>query len=134
MESGTFLLASFATLAVGTAMLCSYVYGLYRLGFSLGCRFLSNGPIPLGALLLALGCIPFSAAFALLPMDAFWKAPLVLSVYIVHAQPVCIGYWGARLVNRSDEEHRWAKIADDWLAEWECRPSEEARDEPFGTL
>ena len=130
MDSGTFLLSVFGALVFGTIIVCGYTYLLHRLGYWMAQRDSESSPRWLGVLLLAVAWIPVSFFGFLLPIDPFMKAACALSLYLVHAQPCCLGYWGGRLARQIEHERRWRKNIDDWLGEWECEPSKLSRDEP----
>lgn len=130
MESGTVFLATLAVLTVGTASLCAYLYGLFRLGCAVSAKWAVRQPLAIGVCLVAAPWTLLPIIVALSPVEPFWRLPIGLSLFILHAQPFCLGYCSGRIARREEDERRWAKNTDDWLAEWECRPSEGARDDP----
>jgi hypothetical protein len=128
LESTSFFLAALVILAFGTALGCAYVYAMYLVGRRLGSR-LFLGWLPwIGMGLITLHCAVLALPAVLAPVGPFMQLALGLSLFVLHAQPLCVGYLAERLIRRDEKERRWAKNADDWLAEWECRPIEEPRD------
>jgi len=112
-------------LAVASVALGAYAYALYLFGRWLARRRRWKASPKLATSLLAVAWVPVAVPAAFLPMDPFIKTALVISLYILHAQPCCVGYWAGREIRKRESERRWNRNVDFWLSEWECRPSEE---------
>jgi hypothetical protein len=120
VSSATFFFGTLAFVAIGSAILIGHLVGMYALGRALAQRGTSRQSAVWGVVLLsAAWLVPCSAAL-LLPVPAFMRAPVAASVYLLFAWPSGVGYWAGRILRRQDQENRWSKNADDWLAEWEC--------------
>jgi hypothetical protein len=75
--------------------------------------------------MIGVALIPLPVLTAFLGIDPFMKVAAVISVYLVHAQPIGIGFWAGRELRRINDEKKWRRNVDNWLGEWECQASEE---------
>lgn len=112
---------SMVVLAVGTATLLGYTFVLYRLGRILAEHLGSRLSPTLGAVLIGVAWLPVSLLALVVPVGPIVQIGLAICLYVVHAQPTCVGFWAGRALDRMESERRWTKNADDWLADWECR-------------
>ncbi len=116
-------------MVVLTVALGTYVSGLFHAGVWLGNRARQGFPIWQGIAVVGLGWAPITMAALSLPLAPPLKAAAVAVLYLLHAPPMAIGYWGGRTASRDESEKRWSKNVDDWLGDWECRPTQEQHDE-----
>ncbi|MFQ3586320.1 MAG: hypothetical protein SNJ74_07380 [Fimbriimonadaceae bacterium] len=125
MDIGAVFAISLVALLFGTTFVCGYTFLLHRAGFSLGMRCRGKNSPWRGTVSLALAFVPIGALFALLPFGPVWlKAVVVCSVYLVHAQPVCVGFCAGWKVGHEQLRRQFKKNVEDWLGEWECRLGE----------
>lgn len=116
-----FFVTCVAILAIGTPALLGYSFLLYRLGRSLA-RLDGLGISAIaGTILTAILALPIAALALVFPFDPVVQLGIAVSLYYLHAQPLCVGFWAGRETRRLEHERRWSKNADDWLGEWECR-------------
>ncbi len=119
-----FFLGSLLATAVVTVALYAYTIVVFGLGRAFARIDPVQPPPRIGALALAVLWIAPSMLAWLLPLVPVMKLAAALAFYVLHAQPFCFGYLAERLLRIRTAERRWSKNADDWLAEWECRPAE----------
>jgi hypothetical protein len=120
MEAGQVLLY-ILLIAFASFWLAAYSYGLYSLGRRLalqpGLRLKANRTL---TGMVALACI-LAGATLLIDLELPFKIVAVVGIFILHAQPTCVGFWaGCELGKKADQE-LFRERTDEWLSEWEHR-------------
>jgi hypothetical protein len=128
-STATFFMGSLAALVLGGAALSAYAYLWFRFGNWMGLRARSRGSLGWSTARFALAWIPVGIPALFLPADVYVRSAGALCLFVLHAQPACLGYYSGRLTAKQERDRRWNKNADDWLAEWECRPVSSSQDE-----
>lgn len=125
MDIGAVFAISLATLLFGIAFVGGYTFLLHRAGFRLGMRCRGKTSPWRGTVGLALACVPIGALFALLPFGPVWlKVVVVCSVYLVHAQSICVGFCAGWKVGSEQLRRQYLRNVEAWLGEWECQLGE----------
>ena len=121
MEGGLIplLIAGFAFVSF---WLCLYIFGLYTFGKRLANRFRLQCKPSVAAVLIAFFVLLIDVPFLALQWEAVPKLTLLFGIWLVHAQPLMIGYWTAFDLGRKDDEDRWKRNTESWVSNFEERP------------
>jgi hypothetical protein len=130
--SGEQILINIVALALGTLWLCGYIFGLYSLG-----RRAARAPLLRARPKMAFGIFMFGASLLtstllLFDLDLIYLAALMVCVWLLHAQPVSVGFWAGLEIARKEDEEAWERNVDVWLREWEDRIPEWTPDDLDG--
>ncbi len=101
-----------------------YVFGLYCGGKWLASKYrMKLKPLAAAALISVLA---LAVDLPILPFDlqAVHKLTLLFGLWLIHAQPLSIGYWAGYDAQRKADERRWAQNAEAWVSDFEERPPE----------
>lgn len=117
-----------AAFAVFSFWLCLYVYGLFQAGKWLASRWRLRLKPAAACAMFAI--VALAADLPALPfqMESIYKLTLLFGLWLVHAQPIALGYWAGYDAGREADEERWASRVSEWLGEFEDRPPECFRD------
>lgn len=118
MEAGAILLF-LVVLVFATFWLGLYCYFLYQAGRRIADKYRVRFTPKVAAILFALAGCAIAAPFALLELDVIYKTCLIFGVWLIHAEPVSVGYWAGSDIGRGADLERWDQTTDEWLAEWE---------------
>lgn len=118
MEAGVIVLF-FILLAFAIFWLGIYCYLLYQAGRKLSRDFRVKVGPRMAAVLFGVGAAIIASPFALLEIDLIYKYCLIFVVWLIHAEPISVGYWAGVEIERGDDLQRWDEKTDLWLAEWE---------------
>jgi hypothetical protein len=118
MEAGAVILF-LILLAFGTFWLGIYCYLLYQAGRKLAERFrVKIGP-KLAAVIFGCGAAVIAAPIGWLELDIIYKSCLIFGIWLIHAEPISVGYWAGVEIGHGDDLQRWEEKTDQWLADWE---------------
>lgn len=118
MEAGAFILF-LILLAFATFWLGIYCYLLYQSGRKLAERYrVYLSPRAAAAVFGVISAL-IAAPVAILDIDLIYKSCLIFGIWLIHAEPVSVGYWAGSDIGRGEDVQRWNEKTDQWLAEWE---------------
>lgn len=118
MEAGAILLF-LVVLVFATFWLGLYCYLLYQGGRKVAEKYRVRFTPRVAAVAFGLASILIAAPFAFLEIDAIYKSCLIFGVWLIHAEPISVGYWAGADIGRGADLERWDENTDQWLAEWE---------------
>ncbi|HZH97820.1 MAG TPA: hypothetical protein VEX38_02510 [Fimbriimonadaceae bacterium] len=120
MEAGQVFL-NICLIAFASFWLAAYTYGLYSLGRRLAQRpSLRLKPRHvLACVLLTAGLLSWATVG--IDMAIAFKIAAVVGIFILHAQPTCVGFWAGCEIGRKADQELFRERADEWLREWETR-------------
>lgn len=127
MDNPWILILYLGVLALATFWMCVYIYGLYRLGRVLACRYRTKPVLTLSCIFLF--AVALAAGGYFLPVDMFVKAGVMFSVWLLHAQPLVVGFWAGMEIGRKEDVLRWQSRTEEWLQEWESPVPKWLKDE-----
>lgn len=108
------ILLAFATFWIGV-----YCYVLYQAGRKLAEQYRVHVGPKLAAVIFGVGAAVLAAPFGFLDVDLIYKSCLIFGVWLIHAEPISVGYWAGVDIGRGDDLQRWDEKTEQWLAEWE---------------
>ncbi len=127
MDGGAIVLWIFA-LSIATFWLCLYVYGLYSAGKWLAKRYRLRLRPTAATLLIAVSVLLIDIPVLPFQMEAIYKLTLMFGLWLVHAQPLAVGYWIGYEVERQRDLDRWNTTLREWVSEFEERPPDFMRE------
>lgn len=99
-----------------------YVYALYAVGRWLANRYRTRVSPWVMACVFSLAGVIIALPALSVPLDSISRYTLVFSVWLLHAQPPAVGYWGTTQVQRERDMARWKRTTDEWIGEFEDAP------------
>lgn len=116
------VLALMAAIAFSLFWMGVYVYALYTVGRGLARRFRLRFRPAIMALAFSLfaGAVAFPALH--IDLDPISRATLAFAIWLIHAQPLSVGYWATTELQRQRDLDRWEQTVDEWVNEFETAP------------
>lgn len=122
------VLGLMVAIAFALFWLGAYVYALYAVGRWFAHRYRTViAPWKMGLGFSAIGAV-IALPLIYVPLDPISRYTLVFSVWLLHAQPPAVGYWGTAQVQRERDIARWNRTVDEWIGEFEDAPPAWMRD------
>lgn len=118
MEAGAILLF-LVVLVFATFWLGLYCYLLYQAGRRISDHYRVKISPKAAAVIFGVASMLVAAPFALFSIDAIYKSCLIFGVWLIHAEPISVGYWAGSDIGRGADLERWEENTDQWLTEWE---------------
>ena len=118
MEAGAVILF-LILLAFATFWLGVYCYLLYQAGRKCADKLRVRLQPKTAAALFGLASAVVACPFGWLDIDIIYKSCLVFGIWLIHAEPLSVGYWAGYDIGRGEDVQRWHEKTDQWLAEWE---------------
>lgn len=105
-----------------------YIYGLYCGGKWLAARYRLVAKPLVGVSVIAALALAVDLPVVALHLQAIHKLTLMFGLWLVHAQPLAVGYWVGYESGRKQDLELWARNAESWITDFEERPPEFMRD------
>lgn len=118
MEAGAILLFLVA-LAFATFWLGVYIYVLYNWGRRLAERFRIRFTPTHAAIAFGVVGAVVALPSTFLDIDIIYKACLAFGIWLIHAEPISVGYWAGYDIGRGEDLSRWEQKTEEWLSDWE---------------
>ncbi len=124
MDPGSVFFVAFGIFVIAGTAMAAYAYNLFQVGVGMAQKRLWHDDVWICARRICLRCTPLLATGVLIPVHPIFRVGISVIVYLLHAHPLCVGYWSERVKIEKAERLRFKKNVDDWLAEWECQEKE----------
>lgn len=113
------MIAAFVFIGMLGFWLCIYCYVLFLWGRNLGTRYRLRVSSQIAALGIGVGSAIVAVPSWYLFTNPVYSACTVAGVWIIHFQPVSVGFWSECVNAKVKDALRFQSTTDAWLAEWE---------------
>lgn len=115
---------------MGAFWLSVYGYLLFQLGKKWGALYRLRVSSQFAAVAIAFGAALLSVPFWYVIGDPIFRACSCVGVWLIHFQPVAVGFWAEAVSGKEADAKRFTHAANEWLAEWEPDPELPEKVEP----
>ncbi len=107
-----------------------YGYFLFSLGRRWGAQYRLKVSSQFAAFAIGLAASLVALPFWFVVPHPIYRLCSVLAVWLIHFQPVSVGFWAEAVNAREADAKRFTATTDEWLAEWEPDPELPEKVEP----